>query len=48
MAAIAFKGVHCEHNGYFWRQKLLDLDGPVDRRFDGLAAGAGWKLKSRV
>lgn len=34
----------------YWRngrqQKLLDLDGIMDRCVDGPAAGAGWKLEA--
>jgi hypothetical protein len=40
-----WKGAYRE----YWRdgrqQKLLDLDGIVDRRVDGPAARSGWKLR---
>jgi hypothetical protein len=43
-----WKGAHRE----YWRddgqQKLLDLDGIVDRCVDGPSACAGWKLRANA
>jgi len=46
-----WKGAHREYGKREdWRngrqQKLLDLDGIVDRGVDGAAARAGWKLRN--
>jgi hypothetical protein len=46
-----WKGAHREYGkredcGNGRQQKLLDLDGTMDRGVDGPAARAGWKLKN--
>jgi hypothetical protein len=40
-----WKGAHREYWRDSWQQKLLDLDGIVDRGVDNPAARSGWKLK---